>query len=162
MVGRKLEKQEYSENPLLEWPKEAGRFRTFLNTFILAITKYLPLRLKNVLLRASGVSIGKDTALGLGVQFDIFYPGKISIGSRTTVGYGTTILAHETTQEEFRTGEVSIGDDVLIGANTTILPGVEIGDGATVSAHSLVNRDVEEGETVGGVPVRSIEGDKDE
>ena len=44
----------------------------------------------------------------------------------------------------------------MIGANTTILPGVEIGDGAIVSAASLVNRDIPAGAMAGGNPVRII------
>jgi acetyltransferase-like isoleucine patch superfamily enzyme len=51
---------------------------------------------------------------------------------------------------------VVIGRDVVIGANCTILPGVVIGDGATVSAHSLVNHDVAPGSVVGGVPARPL------
>lgn len=163
MVGRELSSREYSSNPLLNWPKEAGRLRTTFNTVFLAICRYLPLSLKNAVMRKLGVEIGEDTAIGLGVQMDIFYPEKIFIGSSTTIGYGTTILTHETTQEEFRTGKIEIGDDVLIGANTTVLPGVKIGDGATVSAHSLVNRDVKEDETVGGIPAKPIkQGEGDE
>ena len=50
-----------------------------------------------------------------------------------------------------------IEDDVTIGANTTILPGVTIGRGATVSACSLVNKDVAPGVFVGGIPAREIE-----
>ena len=56
-----------------------------------------------------------------------------------------------------------VGRDVLIGANCTILPGVVIGDGATVSAMSLVNKDVPPGAMVGGVPIRLIRsGEKEE
>jgi acetyltransferase-like isoleucine patch superfamily enzyme len=51
---------------------------------------------------------------------------------------------------------VVIGRDVVIGASCTILPGVVIGDGAVVSAHSLVNRDVAAGSFVGGVPARPL------
>lgn len=156
MSGREIESKKYEDNPLLNWPDHAGILRTAFNMIILTLTKFLPLRLKNVFLRALGVSIGPNTAVGLSVQFDIFHPEKISIGENSVIGYGTTILTHETTTERFSTGEVKIGDDVLIGANTTILPGVEIADGATVSAHSLVNRDVGEAEKVGGVPIREI------
>ncbi len=45
----------------------------------------------------------------------------------------------------------------MIGANCLILPGVEVGDNATVSAFSLVNKDVEKESFVGGVPIRVIE-----
>ena len=41
----------------------------------------------------------------------------------------------------------------MIGANTTILPGVTIGDGAIVSASTLVYRDVPAGAFVGGNPM---------
>jgi acetyltransferase-like isoleucine patch superfamily enzyme len=157
MRKERLDVEEFEGNPLLNWTEKAGRLRTGLNTLVLAVSKFLPLKLKNTMLRFLGVEIGEGSALGLGVQLDIFYPGKISIGEDTTVGYGTTILAHETTQDEFRTGEVEIGDNVLIGANSTVLPGVRIGDGAKISANSLVNRDVEEGEFVGGVPAEKIE-----
>ena len=38
----------------------------------------------------------------------------------------------------------------MIGANSTILPGVDIGDGAVVSAGTLVHKDVPAGAMVGG------------
>lgn len=117
----------------------------------------MPLKLKNRLLRAIDVEIGEDVAIGLSAQLDIFYPEKISIGKGTVIGYGATILAHEATTERFSIGEVDIGKNVLIGANTTVLPGVKIGDGASVSANSLVNRDVEPGEKVQGVPVQEVQ-----
>lgn len=59
-------------------------------------------------------------------------------------------------------GNVVIEDDATIGANTTILPGVTIGRGATVSACSLVNKDVAPGSFVGGIPVRVIRAGNDE
>lgn len=130
-----------------------------MNIFLLTLSKFMPLKLKHILLRVLGAEIGKDTAVGLSVQFDIFHPEKISVGRDTIIGYSTTVLTHEVTNERFSMGEVKIGDNVLIGANTTILPGVEIADGATVSAHSLVNRDVKEDEKVGGVPIENIGGD---
>jgi acetyltransferase-like isoleucine patch superfamily enzyme len=45
----------------------------------------------------------------------------------------------------------------MIGVNSTVLAGIEIGDGATISACSLVNRDVAVGAFVGGVPAREID-----
>jgi acetyltransferase-like isoleucine patch superfamily enzyme len=44
----------------------------------------------------------------------------------------------------------------MIGANSTILPGVTIGDGAIVSAGTLVHKDVPAGAFVGGNPMQVI------
>jgi acetyltransferase-like isoleucine patch superfamily enzyme len=50
----------------------------------------------------------------------------------------------------------TIGRDVWIGANAVILGGVIIGDGAVVAAGAVVNRDVDSGTVVAGVPARKI------
>ena len=39
-------------------------------------------------------------------------------------------------------GDTRIGNDVWIGMEAMIMPGVTIGDGAIIAAHSLVTRDV--------------------
>ena len=49
-----------------------------------------------------------------------------------------------------------IGNDVWIGLNASILPGVTIGDGAVVAAHSVVTKDVEPYTIVGGNPAKVI------
>ena len=49
-----------------------------------------------------------------------------------------------------------IGDDVWIGANSIIMTGVKIGDGAIVSAGSVVTKDINPYDIVGGVPAKFI------
>lgn len=102
------------------------------------------------------MKVGKQTSFALMVMPDIMFPEKISVGTNTIIGYNTTILAHEYLIHEYRIGTVLIGDEVMIGANTTILPGVKIGDGAVVSAGTLVHKDVPAGAFVGGNPMRII------
>lgn len=51
-------------------------------------------------------------------------------------------------------GGVLIGKRVLIGTHSAILQYVKIGDEATIGAGALVNREVESGSTVVGVPAR--------
>jgi len=100
--------------------------------------------------------VGKDASVALAVVLDAFFPEEISIGANSIIGYNTVILAHEYLRRQWRKGPVVIGRDVVIGANCTILPGVVIGDGAVVSAMSLVNKDVAPGAIVGGVPIRLL------
>src|SRR5699024_5617944 len=99
---------------------------------------------------------GEHTAFALMVMPDTMFPELIKVGHNSVIGYNTTILAHEYLIKEYRLGKVKIGNDVLIGANTTILPGIEIGDGAIVSAATLVNKNVPAGAFVGGNPMRII------
>lgn len=47
-----------------------------------------------------------------------------------------------------------IGRRVMIGVGAILLPGVTIGDGATIMAGAVVTKDVPAGETWGGVPAR--------
>ncbi len=98
------------------------------------------------------MEIGEQTSFALIVMLDVMFPEKISVGRNTVIGYNTTILAHEYLIKEYRLGNVEIGSEVMIGANTTILPGVAIGDGAIVSAGTLVHKDVPPGAFVGGKP----------
>jgi acetyltransferase-like isoleucine patch superfamily enzyme len=102
------------------------------------------------------MKVGEKTAFALMVMPDIMFPEKITVGTNSVIGYNTTILAHEYLIKEYRLGEVIIGDEVLIGANSTILPGVTIGDGAIVSAGTLVHKDVPPGAFVGGNPMQLI------
>jgi acetyltransferase-like isoleucine patch superfamily enzyme len=53
-------------------------------------------------------------------------------------------------------GPVVIGNDVLVTFEALIMSGVRIGDGAIVAPRSVVTRDVEPYEVVGGNPARHI------
>jgi len=98
--------------------------------------------------------IGKNVSIALDVNLDIFFPELIEIGDNTVIGADTMILAHEFLVDSWRTGEVRIGRDVMIGARCLILPGVAIGDGATIAALSLVNQDVPARAFAAGVPAQ--------
>jgi acetyltransferase-like isoleucine patch superfamily enzyme len=102
------------------------------------------------------VKVGEQASFALMVMLDVMFPEKISVGRNSVIGYNTTILAHEYLINEYRLGDVEIGNEVLIGANSTILPGVSIGDGAIVSAGTLVHKDVPAGAFVGGNPMQII------
>jgi acetyltransferase-like isoleucine patch superfamily enzyme len=51
---------------------------------------------------------------------------------------------------------ITIGNDVWIGEGALIMGGVKIGDGAIIAARSVVTKDIEPFEIVGGVPAKTI------
>lgn len=144
-------------NSLHLWHKVKPPLRVFANFFLIMLARYAPsLSLKRALMRAAGAEIGEGAAFGLGATIDVFYPENIKVGKNAIIGYNTVILGHEFIQGQYRLGKVEIGEDAMIGANCTILPGVRIGKGASVSAMSLVNRDIPPKEYWGGVPARKL------
>ncbi len=144
-------------NSLWFWYKTVNPLRAVFNFIVIYMARFVPfLPLKNSMYRITGMKVGKNVSIGLMAMFDIFFPELIEIGDNTIIGYNSTILAHEYMVKEWGKGKVVIGKDVTIGANVTVLPGVIIGNGSTVSACSLVNRDVPDYAFVGGIPIKPL------
>lgn len=157
---RKLERYpvQGERNALRQIYSTVSPWKGVRNFIVIQLARYCPiLGLKNWLYRhLLRMQVGADTAFGLMVMVDVFFPERIQIGRNSVIGYNTTILAHEYLIREYRLGDVIIGDEVMIGANCTILPGVTIGDGAIVAAGSVVHKDVAAGTFVGGSPLRVL------
>ncbi|WP_411344635.1 acyltransferase [Paenibacillus sp. WLX1005] len=147
-------------NALRQIYRTVSPFKGVRNFVFIQLSRYCPvLEMKNWIYRhLLRMEVGRDTAFGLMVMVDVFFPERIKIGRNSVIGYNTTILAHEYLIKEYRLGDVVIGDEVMIGANCTILPGVTIGDGAIVAAGSVVHKDVAAGSFVGGNPLRVLSG----
>jgi acetyltransferase-like isoleucine patch superfamily enzyme len=145
-------------NSLWHVYKTVPFWKVVKNFVVIQLARYTPfLGMKNWLYRTFlGMKVGDNTSFALMVMLDVMFPEKISVGTNSVIGYNTTILAHEYLIKEFRLGDVRIGSEVMIGANSTILPGITIGDGAIVSAGTLVHKDVPDGSFVGGNPMRVI------
>jgi len=144
-------------NSLQYWPRFANPWRVVRNFLIIYANRLGPwIQLKNVLYRWTGMKVGARCSFGLCAMVDIFYPHLITVGENCIFGYDSVILAHEYLQGELRIGPVVIGDHVTVGTKSTVLPGVVIGEGAVISAMSLVNKDVPPYAIVGGVPIRPL------
>ncbi|HEY9569752.1 MAG TPA: acyltransferase [Metalysinibacillus sp.] len=145
-------------NSLWQLYRTVSFFKVMKCFVIIQLGRFTPsLRVKNFLYRTFlGMKLGKQTSLALMVMPDTMFPERITVGDNSVIGFNTTILAHEYLIEEYRLGDVIIGKNVMVGANSTILPGVTIGDGAIVSAMTLVHRDVPAGCLAGGNPMQII------
>lgn len=127
------------------------------NWVFLSTAKRTPwFRLKNLLLRATGMKVGSGVAVAYNTQPDLLFPQDITLEDDVTVGYNTTILAHGHLRDRYERGPVVIERDAVVAADCTVLAGVTVGRGAVVAAGSLVNRDIPPGELWGGVPARRL------
>jgi acetyltransferase-like isoleucine patch superfamily enzyme len=146
------------KNSLAYWWQDVHPLRVVWNFLCIYAAKYAPsLMMKRGFLRLTGMKVGREVSFGLACTIDVFFPNLVEVGDNSIIGFNSVVLAHEYMVKERRIGPVKIGRDVSIGANVTILPGVVIGDGAMISAMSLVNKDVPPGEFWGGIPIRKLE-----
>ncbi|MBU4533586.1 MAG: acyltransferase [Eubacteriales bacterium] len=144
-------------NSLWYWPKAKHPLRVIYNFLLITLSRYVPsLRLKNFILRRTGMKVGRDVAVGVQAVFDYLWPELITLEDNCIIGYNATILCHEFLVEEYRLGPVVVGHSSVVAANATVLPGVQIGRNAVVSAASLVNRDIPDNAFAGGVPARVL------
>jgi len=86
---------------------------------------------------------------------------EVTLGDEVALSYHVTILTHGAWQPilegyDAAFAPVRIGNNVVVYTQSTVLPGVTIGDGATVGACSLVHRDVPPRTFAAGVPARVI------
>jgi acetyltransferase-like isoleucine patch superfamily enzyme len=110
--------------------------------------------------RWRGVAIGRNTSIGLSVIIETAYPSLVAIGNNVTIGMRSVIIAHfrDLTAHTRATGRptVRIEDDVYVGPGVIVLPNVTIGQGAVVSAGSVVSSSVPPRTLVRGNPARPI------
>lgn len=112
--------------------------------------------------RASGMSIGREVTIDR--HLHVTAATEIAIGDRVTISAGVSLLADVTTVNSRlgvlygveKRAPITLGDDAYIGVKATILPGVRVGQMATVAANSLVVADVPDRGVAIGVPARVL------
>ena len=133
---------------------------------------WLPAKARVRILRGFGATIGTGVLIRHDVQ--IHWPWKLSIGDHTWIGAGAWLLnlepirigsnvcvsqaaflctgSHDRRSPtfEFDNGPITVGDGVWLAARSTVLRGVVVGEGATICACAVVDRDVPSGATVYG------------
>jgi bifunctional UDP-N-acetylglucosamine pyrophosphorylase/glucosamine-1-phosphate N-acetyltransferase len=93
----------------------------------------------------------KNSFLGAGAKMGHFsYLGDAEVGAGANIGAGT-ITCNYDGQRKHRT---IIGKGAFVGSDTMLVAPVEIGDGATTGAGSVVTHDVPPGSVAYGVPAK--------
>lgn len=102
--------------------------------------------------------IGKGTSIGRNSSLDV--RGKIKIGDNVSISPEVKVITaqHDLQSVNFMDidAEVVIEDYVWIGTGAIILPGIKIGEGAVIAAGSVVTKNINAYEVVGGNPCKFI------
>ena len=112
--------------------------------------------------RKRGVKIGKNVHWGTQVVVDYPYPNFVVIEDGVSVSGNDYFLAHSKPMKyhqacaESFVAPIIVHKNAWIAVNVTILPGVEIGEGAIISAGSVVNKDVPPFTVAQGNPAKVV------
>lgn len=112
--------------------------------------------------RWRGVRIGKNVHIGTYVNMDLPYPYFITVEDGVSLAGSITILTHNKPLEYHRNcspsyiAPVTVHKNAWVAVNVTILPGVEIGEGAIVSAGSVVSTDIPPFTIASGNPAKVV------
>ncbi len=154
--------------------------------FVLLFSNWLPdnvffLRLRGFLASFFFKQCGKNLRLGRNITF--YNPANISIGSDVYIAMGCWFLGakaiviqdevmfgpycviadsnHTLNGKSYRfgppnPGTVEVGRGSWVGAHSILLKDIKIGEGVLVAANSVVNKNVEDLHSVGGVPIKVL------
>jgi bifunctional UDP-N-acetylglucosamine pyrophosphorylase/glucosamine-1-phosphate N-acetyltransferase len=101
----------------------------------------------------------KNSRVGAATQMHHFgYLGDAEIGANVNIGAGAVTCNFDGVDKH----QTIIGDGAFVGSDTMLIAPVEVGEGATTGAGSVVTRDVPPGGRVAGVPARPIPRTRDE
>jgi len=112
--------------------------------------------------RLRGIRMGNDVCLGYDIILETEYPERIWMGNNVEINMRSILIAHFEGMDIQPKGpglervSIKLEDDVFIGPGVIILPNVSIGRGATVTAGSVVSKNVPPMTLVRGNPAEPV------
>jgi acetyltransferase-like isoleucine patch superfamily enzyme len=104
------------------------------------------------------LSVGDDVYMNGGTWLEVWHD--VRIGNNVKFGPYSSLIddnRHEVEPgAQLFKGPVIIGNDVWLGRNVSVMPGVHIGDGSVIGAHSIVTSDIPPKSFAAGAPARVI------
>ncbi|OHA36335.1 MAG: acetyltransferase, partial [Candidatus Taylorbacteria bacterium RIFCSPLOWO2_01_FULL_50_130] len=123
------------------------RFKTWRRPMIKHGT---PTKWNWIVLYPEGLILGKHSDIGAYTL--IVAKHGVIVEENVQIGSHCSIYSHSTIDD--KKGRVILKRNCRIGTHSSVMPGVVVGEGAVVGAHSFVNKDVPANTVVAGVPAK--------
>lgn len=121
------------------------------------------------LFRLSGLKVGNNVFINMGLHIVDNYENLIEIGDRVAIAPNVHLVAVSNPNysilskiEKYCTrGRIKIGEDSWLGVGAVVLPGVTIGKCCVIGSNAVVTKDVDDYSIVAGIPAKKIGETKD-
>ena len=97
-------------------------------------------------------NLGNQVEIGSFTVIDAKYG--VTIEDNVKIGWSCSIFSNSTIDN--KKGKIILKQGCNVGANSVILPGIIIGENATIGANSLVNKNIPSNEIWAGSPAQKI------
>jgi acetyltransferase-like isoleucine patch superfamily enzyme len=97
-------------------------------------------------------NLGNQVEIGSFTVIDAKYG--VTIEDNVKIGWSCSIFSNSTIDN--KKGKIILKQGCNVGANSVILPGITIGENATIGANSLVNKNIPSNEIWAGSPAQKI------
>lgn len=138
-------------------------FYYLFNYLCTVFATFAPYGLVNIFHKLRGVRIGKNVFIDRTSYLDEVYPHMIQIDDGAGIAPRAMLIAHSKPPEylepylgKVKVKKIHIAKGAFVGVNAVVLPGVTVGEGAVVSASTVVNKDVAPFTIVAGNPMKVI------
>jgi acetyltransferase-like isoleucine patch superfamily enzyme len=123
---------------------------------------------RSLALKVSGVDVGKDVFISIGIVVLDAYENLVKIGDRCAFGDNVSLIAASgpnnsrlkdipfVQQRYIKKSPITIGSDCWIGSKVTVLPNVTIGSHSIIGAGSVLHNDVPDYSVFAGVPAKFV------
>ena len=116
------------------------------------------------LFRLSGLKVGNNVFINMGLHIVDNYENLIEIGDRVAIAPNVHLVAVSNPNysvlskiDKYCTrGRIKIGEDSWLGVGAVVLPGVTIGKCCIIGSNAVVTRDVDDYSIVAGIPAKKI------
>lgn len=101
------------------------------------------LYLRSKVYRLLGVNLTRNVYIAREVLIDDNFPELVTIEEGVNIGWRVMLLCHDVLSEKSKiVGPIHIKRNAAIGAGAIVLPGLTIGEHATIGAGAMVRKDV--------------------
>lgn len=105
--------------------------------------------------RLWGTDIHPSAWIATSALIDRTWPRGVHIGAQCVIGEEVVVLTHDMTRGIYL--DTHVGEGTVIGARAIVMPGITIGKNCSILPGTLVNRDLPDGATAMGNPVRIVD-----
>lgn len=126
-------------------------------------TRIIPSHVKNMLLRTTGIKVGRDACIPHYIYFDAYFPELIYLGKGCIVGGDSRVYTHSIKGGKLTLGKVIVGERTLVGGLSTLNPGFKLNKNSILMFASESDKEIPSSVLFAGKPAKLLkEFDKEE